>query len=78
MKTRLKLNEIKQTQKMYQELTTTKQEEKTKHDKYHGKKSMKTRFKLNEIKQIQKMYQEFTTTKQEEKQNTINTMEKNQ
>ena len=50
MKTRFKLNEIKQTQKMYQEFTTTKQEEKTKHDKYHGKKSMKTRFELNEIK----------------------------
>ena len=52
---------------MYQEFKTTKQEEKTKHDKYHGKKSMKTRFELNEIRKTQKMYQEFTTSKQEEK-----------
>ena len=41
---------MKKNQKMYQKFTTSKQEEKTKHDKYHGKKSMKTRFELNEIK----------------------------
>ena len=48
---------------MYKEFTTTKQEEKTKHNKYHGKKSIKTRIELNEIKPKKKLGDHNNKTK---------------